>query len=106
MFGMHPMMQMYMMQMNNMSNWNTYDNWQRGSMRPVFNLEPATEQEVEAFFEEYPGLDEKSRERLKRLHPKLQKLVIGKGSMADATDVSKVLMQRCKFADTMSPEDW
>merc|ERR1712183_822851 len=81
------------------------DNW-NGSMKPVQGLDAATKDEVEEFFAEHPSLDDKAKDRLRSLHGKLQRLIINKGSMADTNSPSLVLMQRCKSANTMKPDDW
>merc|ERR1712070_440508 len=59
------------------------------------NCEEATQQEVEAFFDRHPQLDDRAKESFAQNHKKVQKLVMMLGDMTDALDQSKVLMSRC-----------
>merc|ERR1711974_402480 len=67
--------------------------------------EPASEMDVEAFLGEH-SVDEKAPARLRGLHPKLQQLVIKKGSMQDAREQTAVLMKRCSYVMSLKEGDW
>merc|ERR1719482_453677 len=55
---------------------------------------PAVEDEVMAFMFDHSDVDMECQEKFKSLHPKLQKLVINKGSMLGVPDLTKAFMSR------------
>jgi len=69
-------------------------------------VEPAAPQEVDAFLAVHPGIQPHAMAKLKSMDPRMQRVVINKGSMADARDPTAVLMQRCSALTALSPGDW
>merc|ERR1719331_2703224 len=55
---------------------------------------PAVEDEVMAFMFDHSDVDMECQEKFKSLPPKLQKLVINKGSMLGVPDLAKAFMSR------------
>lgn len=70
------------------------------------NVEPATSDEVELFLALYSDIQPHGHERLKGMHPKLQKLIIEMGDMSDAKDQTAVLMGRVKIVNSLRPGAW
>merc|ERR1711972_457319 len=66
---------------------------------------PAQPYEVEEFLSEH-AVEAHAIEKLQGLDPRLQRVVIAKGSMADARDQTAVLIKRCTNAANMEPGDW
>jgi len=74
---------------------------------PAFEMvDPASAEELEAFLTENSEVQEHAAEKLRSLDPRIQKVIINKGSMTDARDQTAVLMQRCAAMLTLKPGDW
>mmetsp|Transcript_114317 Transcript_114317/g.330229 ORF Transcript_114317/g.330229 Transcript_114317/m.330229 type:complete len:361 (+) Transcript_114317:1-1083(+) len=69
-------------------------------------IDPATSEEVNTFLAEHPNLQSHAVEKFSSMDPRMQKVVIYKGSMADARDPTAVLIQRCTAMESLQPGDW
>merc|ERR1712232_1341241 len=69
------------------------------------NVAPADPAEVEAFIAQYPALDTSIIEKFRSMDGRLQRTVMSK-SLADARDVTAVLVKRVANALHMKPGDW
>lgn len=71
----------------------------------AIDIEEATSDEVQAFVDEH-ACEAHAVTKFKNLNPKLQKIVINQGSMADAKDQTAVLMSRVRRIVDLKPGDW
>jgi len=69
-------------------------------------VEAATPEEVDAFLAAHPDLQYHAAEKLACLDPRMQKVIINQGSLADARNSTAVLLQRCSAMETMKLGDW
>jgi len=75
------------------------------NLGPVENVMPATPEEVNNFLAMH-NCEENGISYLLRLDPRLQRLVINKGSMMDARDQTAVLIKRCNEVTSLQENDW
>jgi len=68
---------------------------------PVDAQNPASADEVETFLLLNP-VDAEAEEKLRALDPKVQKLVINRGSLADARDATKCLLGRIRQVEQIA----
>jgi len=74
---------------------------------PAFDIvEPVSPEEVDAFLAEHTDIQPHAAEKLRTLDPRVQRVIIMKGSMTDARDQTAVLMQRCSAMATLKVGDW
>merc|ERR1712151_1407525 len=66
---------------------------------------PADPAEVDLFVAQWPTLQEHAILKLKRLDPRLQKMVMSK-SLENAREPTAVLLTRCSQANSLRPGDW
>lgn len=72
----------------------------------VAHVDPATEQELQAFFSQYP-VESHAEAKLRALDPRFQKVVMYRGrGLQDARDPTAVLIKRCADLTRLTPGDW
>jgi len=80
--------------------------WMKGNIDDVAkHAVPCGPAEVEAFLSMHQVQDH-AAQKLRELDPRLQRVVLAKGSMSDARDQSAVLIMRCARALRAMPGDW
>eukprot|EP00930_Biecheleria_cincta_P049224 TRINITY_DN3446_c0_g1_i1.p1 TRINITY_DN3446_c0_g1~~TRINITY_DN3446_c0_g1_i1.p1 ORF type:complete len:180 (-),score=20.97 TRINITY_DN3446_c0_g1_i1:149-688(-) len=66
---------------------------------------PCDPSEVEAFLATH-SVQPHAADKLRELDPRLQRVVIARGTMTDTTDQTAVLIMRCVRAQRTMPGDW
>lgn len=75
------------------------------NLNPVLGMMPASPEEVNHFISQH-DIAENGMSYLLSLDPRLQKIVINKGTMADARDSTAVLIKRCNEVTQLQDTDW
>jgi len=76
------------------------------AMIEALACEPATEADLEVFLAQSPELEDGAIEKLKKLDPKLQRLIIEKGDMSDAKNKTAMLLSRIRRVNEMKEGEW
>merc|ERR1712039_119676 len=72
---------------------------------PVQHVVPASEEDISTFLASH-RCEQHAIDKLLSLDPRLQRLVINKGSMTDARDQTAVLIKRCVEVTQIKEGDW